>query len=113
MTMCMNWFHLYCYILVSDVTAAKLNDAAQYIGLLCCVGRMSLLGGGLLAVGEVNDLDREQFRWLFGNVVEKWPQAADHVYQHVPFRSALHISQEVDAYLDSLSANGESLSVYS
>lgn len=64
-----------------------------------------MLGGGMLAVGEVNDLDREQFRWLFGNVVEKWPQSADHVFQYVPFRSAMHISQEVDAYLDSLSAN--------
>lgn len=59
----------------------------------------------MLAVWEVNDLDREQFCWLFGNVVEKWPQAADHVYQHVPFRSALHISQEINAYLDSLSAS--------
>lgn len=59
----------------------------------------------MLAVGEVNDLDREQFRWLFGNVVEKWPQAADHVYKRSPFRSALHISKEIDSYLDSLSVS--------
>ncbi|XP_075234883.1 2-oxo-4-hydroxy-4-carboxy-5-ureidoimidazoline decarboxylase-like [Lycorma delicatula] len=58
---------------------------------------------GLLSIGEVNQLDLDQFIWLFGNVLEQNTEAAKYVFNNKPFKNALHIIKLFNKYLDTLS----------
>ncbi|RZF46704.1 hypothetical protein LSTR_LSTR002567 [Laodelphax striatellus] len=57
---------------------------------------------GLLSINEVNELDLDQFIWLFGNVIEKRTEACNYVFEKRPFQSAKHIILLYSKYLDTL-----------
>ncbi|XP_053984033.1 2-oxo-4-hydroxy-4-carboxy-5-ureidoimidazoline decarboxylase-like [Hylaeus volcanicus] len=62
---------------------------------------------GILSISEVNALSPEQFEWLFGNVVEHHPNAAQQVASMRPFTSVRHLKNSFYEYLEKLDSNGK------
>jgi 2-oxo-4-hydroxy-4-carboxy--5-ureidoimidazoline (OHCU) decarboxylase len=65
---------------------------------------------GVLRVEEVNALGKEQFVWIFNNIVESHPEAASAICNQRPFTSAEHLADAASNYLDSLPPHGKNIS---
>lgn len=61
----------------------------------------------LIRISEVNKLDKEQFEWMFGNVVELCTDAAAKVQKKRPFKNVEDLCNAFHEYLDQLSIEGE------
>ncbi|KAL0839637.1 hypothetical protein ABMA28_016308 [Loxostege sticticalis] len=57
----------------------------------------------LIRISEVNKLDKEQFEWMFGNVVELCTDAAAKVQKKRPFKNVEDLCNAFHEYLENLS----------
>ncbi|XP_076245467.1 2-oxo-4-hydroxy-4-carboxy-5-ureidoimidazoline decarboxylase-like [Calliopsis andreniformis] len=61
-----------------------------------------MYSGGILSISEVNALCSEQFEWLFGNVIEHYPDATQHIAFMRPFPSVKNLKMCFYEYLENL-----------
>lgn len=63
----------------------------------------------LLTIEQVNNLSKEEFIRIFGNVVELYPSATESIVENRPFQDANSISNSINTCLDNLPSSGKFL----
>lgn len=66
-----------------------------------------MYSGGIFSITEINALYPEQFEWLFGNVIEHYPDAIQHVTSMRPFTSVENLKNTFYEYLEKLDLSGK------
>lgn len=102
--------HANVYLSSVELVMTYNNDKAQ----INKFGMSSLRFGvkqftmtSLIRISEVNKLDKEQFEWMFGNVVELCTDAAAKVQKKRPFKNVEDLCNAFHEYLENLSIEGE------